>query len=485
MSYQDESWIVALSRARENARWQAEERRRREAERERRRVETVNSYKASFMAEMEREISEIEDNAVKSSLRKEMRDLRASLGLDSRAERWRSVSDVRGTAADIRRHIRDAQREKAREKQVLVNIAEYFEKAESSKAFEQFSGLRRYYVKLKNDVAKSKSGIVSQDERIAVLAGLKSELDTLIKRAQRAYEMNVDIKEINADLEPFIMTLEKRRASENAKLRDEITGYFEYMRQFDSDRADTIKREFDIAMLTDDHLHLHNLRITIHNAYTQLKGEVNRTMFFRSELSEPLPVLKENSASAALAREIEDMINPAKRKYISREEYLYANKKIVDFFYFAEKEETNDFSRLARITKETLVSLGYQIAGEDPRKPFASGEIRYFDSPEDDYRVELSLDSGKIRSSLVRVDDAQSAASEVDEVTAKKWCSHMKILHGAYETAGFDLQNMTRKEPERGTVLEKKADARKAVVNKAKRKKKADEQQKLQRHNLG
>jgi hypothetical protein len=98
--------------------------------------------------------------------------------------------------------------------------------------------------------------------------------------------------------------------------------------------------------------------------------------------------------------------------------------------------------------------------------------------------VSISED-GQIKSSVVRLKDGEEAAGESDEKLAKKWCGHLSILHGTFETSGFDLENVERREPVRDTVLEPIEDKRKNAVKKIRRKKEFEEQQNIARFRIG
>ena len=461
----------------------AAEKQRQEAERERRRVASVNSYKASMIFELRNDIDEIEDKKIKAALNSELDVLATSLSVDSQAVKWRGISDVRGTTDSIRRRLREAQIDMGRERRLKLKVADAMDKAESG-VFDKLPGLQKYYDSIKSDISKAQSDIDVQEDRIAALLGLERDLNALITRAGYASMIDTSgMQEDRLDLEEFIMTIEKQRAAETTKLRNEIDSYFQYLK--DVGEAASVQKYYDEAVGADNVGYLQNLKTRVYRVYIDIKRALERTRFFRQELSDSLLILREMEAAMPLIEEIQQTINPQIYKYLSQDQYFELHKKTVNFLARG-KEEAGLFSKVAAVTVETLTSLGYHVIEDDPKTPLISGKTRYFDAPSDDYRVAVNIDEDGIVScrALRLLDDEQNVAVESDVDVVKKLCGHLEILHGAYEESGFELEILRREEPNEAVVLEKQTDQKKAAMKRHKRKIKSEEQHKLLRNRL-
>ena len=478
MSTKDHSRIT-LRRLEQEA-----ERRRREEERERRRVESVNAYKTEMISDIRAKVSELEDEIIRVKLIKALDNLDISLKNDITASRWRSIGDVREASAQIRLDLHQAQTDMNRERNIKLKIADKLENIQGGNRIQELQGLKKLYDSLYGEISKTQTGGMAQTDRIIALTGLSKDLDAVTERLKFADTIDFEsFTEKQADLEELIITLEKKRAGERSRLRSEIEVYYDYLLGFDKNQAAYVHEKYENAMACDNVDILKNLNTTIYNVYTGVRGSVSRTIHFRKELKEKLPVLRGIASAAKLVSEVEEAVDAGKRHYVSREEYLYLNKKIIDFF--AEQEEIGLFAKIAAVTKETLEALGYEMVGESENKIYRPGETRSFDSSEDDYRVELTItEDGEMKSNVLRLKEEEAPSSESDASVAKKWCNHLSILQGTFEAVGFDLENVERKEPDETTSLSAEVDSRKNAIKKSQRKKRAADQQKLMRNRM-
>jgi hypothetical protein len=462
---------------------QAEDRRRRDAERERRRVESVNDFKRTSVADLGRKISNIEDNVIRHEILSALTVLENSLLSDSSASRWRSIGEVRDAQEDIRRRLYQAEIDMKREKQIKLRIADTISKFADDGSFDDLPELKTLYDSLRENIEKTQSN-QSQPGRISALCGLERDLDEVKKRVEYAGKIDyAAFTEKAADLTEFITTLTQKKNAEAAGIRDEITSYFSYLSDFDESMAGAVREYYDEALDCDDIGYLDNLRTRIHRTYTDVRRATELTVFFRQELADSLPILRAIADAAPLVKKIVKMIDPLEHKYIARDDYFPIRKEIAHCL----RRETDGkiFAKIAAVTMETLTALGYNLMKDAAAQSYAPDGTLYYDAPTDDYRVGLRIGvDGHIRSKVVRLEDNQEVSGETDEKLAKTWCGHMKILHGAFETVGFDLENIERKEPEKSTILEPTEDKRKNALKNLRRKINNEEQKKLARHQM-
>jgi hypothetical protein len=220
-------------------------------------------------------------------------------------------------------------------------------------------------------------------------------------------------------------------------------------------RTEAIARKSEAETKFPDKLE--DMRRQLKTIWGTVREREASTSFFRDTLGELKDELSNTGKSFETpegARLMQRCDAMCAAKYIERTDFMNLYEDLAR--YTAGREKDIADALFAGKVKEALEELGYEIledidgtSGEDTLPP---GEVRYFESPYDGYRVMAKVDEGgSLTARLVRVAENDEHASDSD--AGKKWCADFDRFLEKMREAGLPMDVTLRKEPEEAEIM--------------------------------